>query len=731
MSKFTVANAALNLLGKKILIVGGTQGIGKATAIEFSKLGASVMILGRSLEKGQQVLGEMSSNKQNPQFFEFDQLDVLNISNVKKFCSRLLDHSEFQQGLDGLVLCAGGLNYGARRVTEEGFEMTFAQNYLSRFALIQGLLPLLSKNGGRVVNCLGANQGSQIYLDDFQLEKPSYLPFFIRAADQYGAMTDAVTKELAKLHGKDINGPMFFHLFPDDSLKTQEALISPTVLKHSQLDNTPFHDKQKAFYNTCFAIRKIIKEKLYRVQSTNLEQYFLKKFNVSRAQVYRLMDCASVLECLYGLYPLPHKYRICKELKQKAGVGKECRQLWSDVLKHGTFEDQIDQFNYDALPKLVEKPRKKSIGQDSDPGDGDDTLSDIPSKRRTSEPIFRNVKPKSDFRHFPNNEPLSWYRSDANNSNPQKPMNTDSNAKGMHTLPGISSFKIQPSIIKRTFQYPTNSDLDNSSKRSSPSMPLSYVPEQPKNSNVKESSYQTGETQPQEQSKKLDPIQSLSSQPETSQFVFCQDIKEVRTDDATNPIPYILSPPRSVNQCVCISSELDYKSIVNISSPHPCSHCQNSRPENDNEKSVEVDYETHVQELQEIEKQFLICQEAMVSLAQKGYQLTPFVDGQWVNVPITEWRIVPNEELVNQNITKPSSTLKPDQMLYSKISSSSPLTPDTRTRRAFSADAIRPLKSFNTSPESYRDRHSSLTSSSSFDHLLLAASAAGQWTEPS
>ncbi|KAI8894027.1 hypothetical protein BC833DRAFT_252280 [Globomyces pollinis-pini] len=120
----------------------------------------------------------------------------------------------------------------------------------------------------------------------------------------------------------------------DDSLKTQEALISPTVLKHSQLDNTPFHDKQKAFYNTCFAIRKIIKEKLYRVQSTNLEQYFLKKFNVSRAQVYRLMDCASVLECLYGLYPLPHKYRICKELKQKAGVGKECRQLWSDVLKN-------------------------------------------------------------------------------------------------------------------------------------------------------------------------------------------------------------------------------------------------------------------------------------------------------------------------------------------------------------------------------------------------------------
>ncbi|KAI8894026.1 hypothetical protein BC833DRAFT_568699 [Globomyces pollinis-pini] len=222
MSKFTVANAALNLLGKKILIVGGTQGIGKATAIEFSKLGASVMILGRSLEKGQQVLGEMSSNKQNPQFFEFDQLDVLNISNVKKFCSRLLDHSEFQQGLDGLVLCAGGLNYGARRVTEEGFEMTFAQNYLSRFALIQGLLPLLSKNGGRVVNCLGANQGSQIYLDDFQLEKPSYLPFFIRAADQYGAMTDAVTKELAKLHGKDINGPMFFHLFPG-IVNTQSA----------------------------------------------------------------------------------------------------------------------------------------------------------------------------------------------------------------------------------------------------------------------------------------------------------------------------------------------------------------------------------------------------------------------------------------------------------------------------------------------------------------------------
>jgi hypothetical protein len=50
--------------------------------------------------------------------------------------------------------------------------------------------------------------------------------------------------------------------------------------------------------------------------------------------------------------------------------------------------------------------------------------------------------------------------------------------------------------------------------------------------------------------------------------------------------------------------------------------------------------------LNKIESEFHKCQKAMTSLAKMGYQLTPFVDGEWKKGIITEWRIVPSNELV-------------------------------------------------------------------------------------
>jgi hypothetical protein len=79
-------------------------------------------------------------------------------------------------------------------------------------------------------------------------------------------------------------------------LQEQELKIHLHVLKHVSQADVPFHQKQRDFSETCFAIRAIIKRKLYRAYSPNLEQYFLKKFKVSRAQVYRLLDCASILD---------------------------------------------------------------------------------------------------------------------------------------------------------------------------------------------------------------------------------------------------------------------------------------------------------------------------------------------------------------------------------------------------------------------------------------------------
>jgi hypothetical protein len=84
-----------------------------------------------------------------------------------------------------------------------------------------------------------------------------------------------------------------------DALLKEEEMISKNVLKiiDPKLYNlTPFETKQQEFLDTCMAIQNIVNSKLYRCISGSLEGYFKKRWNVSRAQTYRLFECASVLK---------------------------------------------------------------------------------------------------------------------------------------------------------------------------------------------------------------------------------------------------------------------------------------------------------------------------------------------------------------------------------------------------------------------------------------------------
>src|SRR6188768_1450735 len=72
----------LDLKGKRAVVCGSTQGIGKASAIELALLGASVTLLARNEEKLKQVIKELQQISQASH--NYIVADFANIDDVKK-----------------------------------------------------------------------------------------------------------------------------------------------------------------------------------------------------------------------------------------------------------------------------------------------------------------------------------------------------------------------------------------------------------------------------------------------------------------------------------------------------------------------------------------------------------------------------------------------------------------------------------------------------------------------
>ena len=83
------------LLNKTILITGASSGIGKATAIACSKMGAKIIITGRNLQRLQETFGELENGGHS-----FIVADLLNKSDLELLINSI-------DKLDGIVHSAG------------------------------------------------------------------------------------------------------------------------------------------------------------------------------------------------------------------------------------------------------------------------------------------------------------------------------------------------------------------------------------------------------------------------------------------------------------------------------------------------------------------------------------------------------------------------------------------------------------------------------------------------
>ena len=127
--------------GKTVLITGGTSGIGKAAALALAAMGANVVVVGRSPERGERALEEIKAQSRN-ESVELMVADLSAQAEVRRLAEEFL---ESHDRLDVLVNNAG-LVQSRRTETPDGIETTLAINHLAPFLLTNLLLERLQQS---------------------------------------------------------------------------------------------------------------------------------------------------------------------------------------------------------------------------------------------------------------------------------------------------------------------------------------------------------------------------------------------------------------------------------------------------------------------------------------------------------------------------------------------------------------------------------------------------------
>lgn len=135
-----VAQETISMAGKTALVTGSTSGLGREVAMRLGAMGAEVLVHGRNAERGREVVAAI--NEAGPGTAIFYQADLGSLEEVRALADRVsADHDS----LSLLINNAGILGTGdaGPRESADGYELTFAVNYLAHFVLTRGLLPLL------------------------------------------------------------------------------------------------------------------------------------------------------------------------------------------------------------------------------------------------------------------------------------------------------------------------------------------------------------------------------------------------------------------------------------------------------------------------------------------------------------------------------------------------------------------------------------------------------------
>lgn len=151
-----------------VMVTGANSGIGKAASLALAKMGATIVMVARNAEKGETTRTEIMKESQNNSVDLF-LADLSSLDSVRQLAA------EFQKRYSKLhvLINNAGLFNQRRHVTTDGYENTFATNYLAPFLLTNLQLDLLRASApSRIINVSSVGHyNGHINFDDLHLEK--------------------------------------------------------------------------------------------------------------------------------------------------------------------------------------------------------------------------------------------------------------------------------------------------------------------------------------------------------------------------------------------------------------------------------------------------------------------------------------------------------------------------------------------------------------------------------
>jgi len=141
------ASIQFDFSGKRVLITGGTSGMGESTALAFAAAGSRVVITGRNRKRADEIL---ERDRESGGSMAFVAGDI----SARNACDLIVDEAVgILGGLDIVVNSAGIIYHAtAEETTDEQWLQTMNVNVNGMFFICRAALPHLKSSRGTIIN---------------------------------------------------------------------------------------------------------------------------------------------------------------------------------------------------------------------------------------------------------------------------------------------------------------------------------------------------------------------------------------------------------------------------------------------------------------------------------------------------------------------------------------------------------------------------------------------------